>query len=83
MPEDNKDIPNLLPKKEPQMQGRITQPFKLKPKIGHDSQAFRLKELFGYLPETIVIMCKGKNTFQLFGEFVKDTASAVKKKSKV
>jgi hypothetical protein len=63
------EIPNLL-KNKPTMEGRITPPFKLKPKIGHDSQAFKLKELFGYCPETIVILCKEKNTFQLFGQFL-------------
>jgi hypothetical protein len=54
---------------EPTMRGRITHPFKLKFKAGHDTISFHLKELFKFIPETIVIMCTGHNEFKLFGQF--------------
>jgi len=57
-------------KNEP-LKGRITLPFKMKNKLGKNQMSFRLKELFGFLPEVIVFMyVQGEaHQFQLFAEF--------------
>lgn len=56
------------------LQGRITLPFKLKNRMGKDRISFRLKELFGFLPEVIVFICVpgDEHRYQLFAEFTSE-----------